>query len=281
MTAAFPAIPDSPAFLDTRDALHAYSRILGDWAAHCRTPRKHWWHGSVRLALHGLSTDVICHSVDFQLDLDVHESRYRVAAANGSRLVQSLSGQTPVSLAEITRDFLGANGVAPEDMPVAREDAAHTRSYADYSPEHASKIGCVWRAVLTALERLRNQIREETSPLQLWPHHFDISLLWLPGELIVGQDPDDAENADKQMNFGFTLGDSGIAEPYFYVTAYPLPDALAGTPLPDGSYWHTSSFTGAALLYETLLRQQDPQTYLLEFWRTMLRAGRQHLLERD
>lgn len=46
MTATLPAIPDSPDFLATRDALHAHSRVLGDWAARCRTPRKHWSHGS-------------------------------------------------------------------------------------------------------------------------------------------------------------------------------------------------------------------------------------------
>ncbi|MDH3712259.1 MAG: DUF5996 family protein [Gammaproteobacteria bacterium] len=278
MTTTFPTIPDSPAFTSTRDALHAYSRILGDWAAHCRTRRKHWWHGSVRLALHGLSSGVICHSVDFQLDLDVRDSQFRVQTANGSCLVQALHGQTPASLAEAARDFLGANGIAPEHMPAPREDAAHARTYVDFSPEHARTIGYVWRAVLTALERLRNELREETSPLQLWPHHFDISLLWLPGELIHGQDPDNEEYADKQMNFGFTLGDTGIGEPYFYITAHPLPDALQATPLPEGSYWNTSSFTGAALLYKTLLRQSDPQTYLLELWRIMVHAGRQHLL---
>ena len=281
MTTTFPAIPDSPEFTITRDALHAYSRILGDWAAHCRPPRKHWWHGSLRLVLHGLSTGVICHSVDFQLALDVRDSQFRVQTSNGSCLVQSLHGQSPAGLAEAARNFLGANGIAPEDMPSPWEDAAHTQTYAEFVPEHAQTIGCVWRAVLTALERLRNELREETSPLQLWPHHFDLSPLWLPGELLPDQDPDNEEYADKQMNFGFTLGDAGIAQPYFYVTAYPLPDAQPVTPLPDGSYWHTSSFTGAALLYKTLLQQDDPQAYLLKLWRIMVRAGREHLLNRN
>ena len=44
-------------------------------------------------------------------------------------------------------------------------------------------------------------------------HCFDLSMIWLPGETIPGQDPDDEENADKQMNSGFTLSDAGITEP--------------------------------------------------------------------
>ena len=31
------------------------------------------------------------------------------------------------------------------------------------------------------------------------------------------------------MNFGFTFGDENIPQPYFYVTAYPMPDGLPGT----------------------------------------------------
>jgi hypothetical protein len=279
MTATFPTLPDAPAFIGTRDALHAYSRILGDWAAHCRTQRKHWWHGSVRPALNGLGTGIIRHTVDFEMELDVANSVLLVRTGDGRELSQALTGQAARGVAESVRDFLGENGIAARSMPALREDAAQTQVHADYAAEHARIIGRVWRAVFTTLESLRNETREETSPLQLWPHHFDISMLCLPGEQIPGQDPANEEDSDKQMNLGFTLGDEGIPEPYFYVTAYPLPDALPDTLLPEGSYWHTSSFTGAALLYKTLLQQDDPSTYLLEFWRTMLRAGRKHMLD--
>lgn len=279
MTTTFPTLPDSPVFASTRAALHAYSRVLGDWAAHCRTPRKHWWHGSLRPALRGFTTGVIRHAVDFELELDVRESAIIVRTLNGGDFSQHLQGQPAASVARSVREFLGDNGIAGESMPAPRDDAEHTLAHTGYSAEMAQSIGDAWCAVLASLEILRNGIREETSPLQLWPHHFDISLLWLPGELIAGQNPADEEQADKQMNFGFTLGDEGIAEPYFYITAYPLPEALPATPLPAGCYWHTTSFTGAALLYRTLVQRDDPTDHLLSFWRTLLQAGRQQMLE--
>ena len=115
----------------------------------------------------------------------------------------------------------------------------------------------------------------------VWPGHFDLAMMWLPGEKIPGQDPQDEEYLDKQMNFGFTLGDEGIPEPYFYVTAYPLADAFADLDLPAGATWHTEGFTGAVLRYETLLASQDPRSELVGLWNLLIGAGRDHMLERN
>ena len=127
------------------------------------------------------------------------------------------------------------------------------------------------------MESFRAGIREETSPIQLWPHHFDLSMLWLPGDRVSGQDPDNEEYADKQMNFGFTFGDAGIPEPYFYVTAYPLPDAFSSLQLPTGTTWHSEGFSGALLLYRSLIENADPDGYLLHLWNSLLSAGREQL----
>jgi hypothetical protein len=106
-----------------------------------------------------------------------------------------------------------------------------------------------------------------------------MSMLWLPGEKIEGQDPGNEEYSDKQMNFGFVLGDDSIAEPYFYITAYPLPDALPHTSLPGGSIWQTTPFPGAVLLYESLAAMSNPTDYLLELWHVLLNSGRAHMLD--
>ena len=54
----FPAL-DVDAIEDTRDALHAYSRVLGDCLKASRSKRKHWWHASLRPSLTGLTTGVV------------------------------------------------------------------------------------------------------------------------------------------------------------------------------------------------------------------------------
>ena len=80
-------------------------------------------------------------------------------------------------------------------------------------------------------------------------------------------------------DFGFAFGDAGIPEPYFYVTAYPLPDALPGLDLPDGTAWQSDGFSGAVLLYRRLLEETNPEEYLVNLWSGLLAAGRQHMLD--
>ena len=93
-------------------------------------------------------------------------------------------------------------------------------------------------AIAASLATFRAGIREETSPIQVWPHHFDLSMIWLPGDKVPGEDPDDEESADRQMNFGFTYGDDAVPEPYLYVTAYPRPAWLGERSLPEPAEWH-------------------------------------------
>ncbi|MDH3452449.1 MAG: DUF5996 family protein [Gammaproteobacteria bacterium] len=106
-------------------------------------------------------------------------------------------------------------------------------------------------------------------------------MIWLPGPKVSGQDPENEEYADKQMNFGFAFGDESIPQPYFYITAYPLPDALPNVPLPDGTVWRSEGFSGAVLLYKDLAATTDPAGYLLDLWTRLLTAGREHLCAND
>lgn len=273
-TQQFPELnPD--VFATTRDALHAYAKVLGAWASKCRTKRKHWWHASLRPSLDGLSTGVIYAGIDFQIDLNLADSELRLTTAGGKQLTERLRGQPAAELALAIEAFLLAAGIDTHDVPERVSEAAGP--FNAYSPEQASLLGLVLNTVAANMQLFRAGIREETSPVQIWPHHFDLSMLWLPGDKIPDQDPADEENADKQMNFGFTFGDDGIPEPYFYGTAYPLPDALSAMDLPAGSEWRTDGFSGAVLLYRQLLSESDPAAYLQGLWKALLSAGRRHL----
>ena len=105
--------------------------------------------------------------------------------------------------------------------------------------------------------------------MQVFPHHFDLSLNWFSGRLVPGVDPDEEESADEQMNFGFVTGDASISEAYIYATAYPEPHGILEVALPDGAYWHTEGFTGAILPYGEFVGADDASSRLLEFLRTV------------
>jgi len=269
----FPQL-DSDAIRATRDALHAYARVLGGWCKSARAQRKHWWHASLRPSPTGLTTGVIRAGADFELELDFVASQLRVRST-GTDFVEDLNGQSAASVAAWLDERLVAIGVEPSLAPgdEVRSDA----SFANYSAAQARSLHESLASVSTALENFRAAIREETSPIQVWPHHFDLSMIWLPGQKIPGQDPADEEYSDKQMNFGFAFGDDAINEPYLYVTAYPLPEAMPSVELPAGTVWKSDGFSGAVLLYRDLVATSDPAAYLQELWSTLLAAGQRYL----
>ncbi len=265
---------DRAALADTRNTLHAYTRVLGGWLTSCRAERKHWWQASLRPSLKGLTTGVVYAEPAFELELNLVDNVLIARTAEGAELSEALAGQPAGELGQRIRDFLTGSGL---DTRLVPEDAGQPEgpiASDGYSAECASAIAGAWRAVAGMLEEFQAGIREESGAIQIWPHHFDLAMTWLPGDKVPGQDPANAAYADKQMGFGFSLGDAAIPEPYFYATAYPLPEALPATPLPAGAVWHTEGFQGAVVRYQDLADNHDPRGYLLDLWRGLLSAGR-------
>lgn len=274
----FPAF-DCDNFTETCDALHAYTQVIGDWRAACLPRRKHWWHGSVYPSVRGITTGLIHSDVDFELELDLQADRLNARIAGGCTLNESLAGRSGYELAEVVANFLLDQGIEPALVPKIRQDENHEVETSVYSAEIAKNLGTVLRSISAAMTTFRSSIAEETSPIQVWPHHFDMAMLWLPGEKIPGMDPADEETSEKQMNFGFALGDAIISEPYFYITATPLPDELRGLSLPDGAYWHNEGFRGVVLPYKKLMEESNPLCFLISLWNRLLAAGRHTMLE--
>jgi hypothetical protein len=279
-TEQFPLL-EKGSIIETQQALHAYAGILGQWLKAFQPKRKHWWHASLRPTLNGLSTGVVQADVNFQIELNLRDSVLIACTAKGEEFKKQLNGQSSDELSDSIREFMIMTGVDKSRIPAQQLDQQLVQKieFTGYSAEHADRIGRAINAVSSAMSVFRSHIKEETSPIQLWPHHFDVSMLWLPGEKIPGQDPDNEEYSDKQMNFGFAFGDEAIPEPYFYVTAYPTPEALPQLKLPLGTHWRTDGFNGAVLMYDTLAQQTDPQSYLIDLWQQLLIAGRDHMLE--
>ncbi|HIG43789.1 MAG TPA: hypothetical protein EYQ14_25145 [Gammaproteobacteria bacterium] len=275
---------NTSALEDTRDACHAYANVLGNWMASCRLRRKHWWQLSLRPTLRGVATGMVhADGVHFELELDLQNNQVQGEIAGGESFSQSLGKQTAAELAEDVRGFLLAGGVDPRFVPDTTPQEGHDALSGEvkdgYSAEIAREFAAVWREVSHAYAIFRAGIPEETSPIMVWPGHFDLCMMWIPGQKIPDQDPENEEYSDKQMNFGFSLGDEGIPEPYFYITAYPLPDAFPTLKLPAGATWYTEGFNGVVLRYETLQKSPEAQTELVGLLKFLVTRGREHMLE--
>lgn len=247
------------------EILQPYAKFLGRMRR-IHTPRtKHWFHISLLTNAAGLTTTpLLAGSKTFEMGLDFTVHKLTIATSYGEQWQMPLEGQSIAEFSQAALAALKTMGIKPE---------MDLEPFSDTTPGTyvRDEIEQYWRALaqIDALfKHFKAGLREESGPVQLWPHHFDLALLWFSGRLIPGADPADEENADEQMNFGFAPGDEGIPEPYFYITAYPLPDGWLETDLPADAEWHTSSFKGAMMTYAALVEAADPGEKLLNFLRT-------------
>lgn len=108
--------------------------------------------------------------------------------------------------------------------------------------------------IFTGLARFRAHLRGTMTPIVLWPHHFDLSMLWFLGHAIDDYQP--------HLNFGFAPFSAGIEHPYLYAYAYPYPDRYDPPTLPTGAHWHTAGWTGVVLPYPVIAAQPNPINFI-------------------
>ncbi len=257
--------PDLPlaAWRDTRDTLQSYCNILG--AIRCQQmPRlRHYAHCSLHVTGRGLTTTPFplgSAIVELRIDLVSHELELLTTAGATAR--RPLEGQSAAALyGQIVAMVEGlGHRLEMEELETAVSEGSWDTAAVHRYWAALSRLHLVF-------QRFKGEQRKESSPVQLWPHHFDLAMLLFSGRRVEGEDPNDEDSADERMNFGFSTGDGGLSEPYFYITAWKSPDGLTKLPLPDSAHWHTEGWTGAILPYDTLRRHRSGENILLHFFR--------------
>ena len=251
------------AWKSTRDALHAYAQVAGAVRGTFTPREKHWFHVSLRATSRGLTTmPVPARSGTFEISLELATARWCVDFSDGSHWNTPLRGQSAAELfAETAPVLAGIVRVAK----VKRAEFGRT-VWRDFDTEAVQRYWRVLSWVDVELKRFKASHHAETSPVQLWPHHFDIAMLLCSGRKIPETDHSDPDVSDEQLNFGFVPGDDAIREAYFYATAYPDPMKRMRTRLPPGAYWHTRGWDGAVMPYAELRRARDPEQRLQQFF---------------
>ncbi len=268
MTVRFQSMPFK-AWRSTHDTLHTAAQLAGAVRQKLTPYQKHWFHISLRVSARGPVTPPVAYeggSLELALDLTQHE--LFVQTSRGDRTVWSFAGRSGGQMAGELAETLRSMNIEPPKEFASFKNAPVTR----YDQRAADTFLANLTSVDHVLNTFRGELRGSTGPVQLWPHHFDVAVLWFSGRLVPDADPNDEESADEQMNFGFSCGDDGIPEPYFYATAYPFPDAMRQTPLPHGARW-SESWKGSYLLMEELTRTGKGGDEVLEWLRTFHRAG--------
>jgi hypothetical protein len=254
----------------TRDTLQGYCRLLGAIRRDASPRQRHWAHVTLRVVPEGLiTTPIPSGNGNFGLRLDLVHHALRILTSEGQSLELPIEGQSQAGFYSEVKAALKGLGVAVNVDAESFSDPAEgqwDRQAIDRFRQALVQIDTVFKA-------FKGEHREETSPVQLFPHHFDMAMSWYSGRQVPDQEAKDEEWSDEQMTFGFVTGDETIPDPYFYVTAYPEPDEFVGSPLPEGALWSEDGFSGAVLPYSALVQEDQPRRLLSEFLRQAHEAG--------
>lgn len=93
-------------------------------------------------------------------------------------------------------------------------------------------LGTLWANSVPLLDGVAKA--PGASTVRLWPHHFDVGLIWTIDE-------------KRSIGCGFTPGDHYYGEPYWYTSPYPRPTTTKLPTLSRGAHWHQQEFFSAIL----------------------------------
>jgi hypothetical protein len=263
----------------TRDTLKLYSRVVGV------VPRAHaefhpkWWHISLKVQADGLVTDNMSLPGGgvFALKMDLLQHRVLLYSSRGDRRTfdmraglsaSAFGDQVLAAVAELGLSAEYARGKFEDDGP------------RQYDPAVAEKYLTTLVNVDRTFKKHRALLAGELGPVQLWPHHFDLSFEWFGTRTMEYEEGGKVEAFPSQLNLGFSSGDSGHPEPYFYSNPWPFEaEALLSHPLPSGGRWFTEGWEGSILPYVTLAGDSQAEEKLLAYARAVFDVASPTLLE--
>ncbi len=238
--------PILPATSDSVSALHAYSRILGSIRAARSEPHPRWWHASLEIGEAGLETGAfpLGDGGTGRLTLDPANGLIRGTGAHGL-LEVALGGPAAVVGRETMEKLGGDLDIDPERWNAIAVDG--------FTPSDAADYHTALKAIRDTFGQFRDSLTGEVGPIQLWPHHFDASFEWFSEGVEEYEEEDGAKEYSKQIGFGFSPGDEGEAQPYFYANPWPFDESFTTIELPAGASWHAEGWSGGFLPYVSVL----------------------------
>lgn len=240
----------------TRDYLRNAALVLGSLQRAFIAPNPRDWHHGLEVNMRGLSSQSFeVNGVETRGLIDLVKHKFRLGTANwrleefdGPELFNNVKVWLASQQLEIELE-------TPEFVKAHTYDAVVANDYA----EALWWLDKQFREIKTKLEP------GVCSPVLVYPHHFDLSLVWFPWD------------DQRQASLGWSTGDETVAEPYLYVTAYPEPEGFSTAALVEGAFWQQDGFSGAVLPYAALAAADDGEGLLDAFYAPLFDRAKQSL----
>jgi hypothetical protein len=249
--------------------------------------RNHWWNITFRVNPAGLTSGPIPHKKgSFEIIFDFQRHLLEIITSWGpTKFFLLKDGLTVAQFHENLFNLLGSLSIEAKIVPIpydhpCKEPFHICETYHSYDQEYIRRFWRILISVDTIFKAFSGRFYGKVSPSHIYWHHLDLAVTRFSGR--VGPElPESSTLADKEayshevISAGFWAGDETVRGAAFYSYTYPSPDGIDREPLmPESANWvDTNGSSMAILMYDDLIRSEDPEKDLMDFLESSYQAG--------
>jgi hypothetical protein len=281
----FPPLPLDE-WKETKNTLHLFVQIIGKIRLALFPPVNHWWHASLYVSPHGLTTHAIPYNYgSFEILIDLLNHKLIISTSSGNQKSFSLHDGLSVSeFYNIIFEILSEMGIYAKIIPIpygtfTKEPFASDKIHSSYNKQHIEKFRNILTVTDGILKKFRGRFNGKSTPVHLFWHSFDLALTRFSGKTAPLRENmgkvDKEAYSHEVISFGFWFGDNDTPAPSFYSYTAPEPEGLSGEPLqPEEAYWRSLSGSSLALLmYDDVRKADNTEKLVLDFLESAYLAG--------
>lgn len=257
-------------FSSTRNSIQLITQLLSAIKGNLVPHQKNWEEFSLKINSKGFTTGVIPVIMNreykvAEFNINLFDTTLSLVYSHYSEEL-NLEQNKIMSITKLLQQKFEGYGVAFPKL----DEKFFSEEKISLNKTELNRLWELFSKVYLILLKLRGETLYETSNINFWPHHFDMSLLVFSGKLIEGQEPSNWDYSREQMNFGFSSGDENIQEPYFYVTSYPFNEKVLDNKLPEFAQWNTNGWKGMIIKLSSINYFNVDGDQLLQLFKLML-----------
>jgi len=266
---------------DTYRTLHMWTQIVGKIRMTLSPPINHWWHVTLYVNSHGLTTGPVPYSPGvFEIQFDFEKHVMNIFTSEGPGVSRPLRAECVASFYDGIYESLASLGIAVEINPKPQEVAdpvPFDRDYAhcSYDAQYAQRL---WRILVSSakvFDRFRGKFVGKCSQVHFFWGSFDLACARFSGRpapprkgVISGP-----AYSHELCSAGFWPGGGVVDEPAYYSYTVPKPAGLEREPVrPAAASWN-AQLSEFILRYDDVRRADSPDQALYDFLESTYEAG--------
>lgn len=215
-------------WIETRDRVHKYCRLVGAIREVLSEPLSNALHTNLLLCRKGITTSALPRGEKsagqtFEVIIEMNRARLCIESNYREPLHIALTGQSLNALCDETCSLLTDIGVRP---PLERPSFLEG-TQGKFNKDHVKAYWQTLRSTKKILKQIKSELHGDSSPIQLHVDTLVLSLTWYCKDFFQS-------STIEEIDFGFSTGDGLFPEAHFFIQSFPdkreLKNALAHEP---------------------------------------------------